>query len=219
VEGRNDSGIGPSRWSRVSRMLHDMVPSLAALGLALILAVPDRSLGFAQGTQEQSRVPELCGAWHRGAGETHEIDLEKLSRDYRSLRDKVRQSVGREVESKIAFLREGFDSGLPACRGDETRRLTASKVIPGELRGRQLWFFDARTSGGMRLPREVEEDPRALLFVLGARKLEDLGEIAKSLHWELSFSPRGFAETLGVRCAGTRVLVTTDGEIEIHEVR
>jgi hypothetical protein len=216
VVERNKSAPLETRPEKASSREHSLGLSLIIVGLSAIFAIA-QGLGAPQESEGHSKLAPLCGGWHRGAGETHEVDLEKLSRDYRALRDRLGNNLWKAVEAKPVIFPNGFDSGLPACRTSGVRLHRNSISIPAELRGKRLWFFDARTSGSVRLPREIEDDPRALLFLLGLKKLEDLGEIGKSLKRDVSISPREFAEALGVRCAPTFVVIGKDGELEIHE--
>jgi len=192
-------------------------PGVLGIALFLVHGVSAETRGDEKAAREGGSIPPLCDGWHRGGGETCPVDLERLERGYRAYKEGLTLSMNRSVEAKLASLPKAYDAGLPACRERQVRRLPAASAIPRELRERQLWFFDARGRGQLRMPPEVEADPGALLFVLAAEKLSDLGDLAKEFRREMTLAPRKFAESLGVRCAGSRVVVGKDGELEIYE--
>lgn len=195
--------------------------SPVALGLGLLLLGRASQAGENQEAEEKSPLENapLCGAWHRGSGDSQAIDLGKVEENYRRLKNDLGRSLERSVKNSFETVKGNFDSGLPACVSETRREPGRNPEVPAELRGRQLWFFSALEPARVRIPEEVRADEQALLFVLSTPKIGNLAELSKILGKHLYLAPRKLAEALGVRCANSRVVVSSDGGIVIHESR
>lgn len=190
------------------------------LGLGLLLLGRASQAGEVQEEDGKSSVEiaPLCGAWHRGSGDSQPVDLGKVEKNYQKLREDLGRSLERSVKNSFETVKGGFDTGLPACKSEIRRERGRTPEVPPELRGRQMWFFAAGEPARVRIPEEMRADPQALLFVLSTPKIGSLADLSKDLGKNIYLAPRKLAEALGVRCAGSRVMVDPEGGVVIHEI-
>lgn len=195
--------------------LRTAVPALLALVISFGLAGVTRS--EARPTGEETAP--LCGEWHRGGRESRALDLVGVKRAYESLRARVGQALEHEVARAQADFERPYDAGLPACRDEAARSVPLAKELGLPVRGRVLYFVAVGDPEELRLPREIEQNPAAQVLILRMRHWGDLGKIAEHLGRPVSLASAAFAQALGVRCAGTWLKISENGdEIELHEV-
>jgi hypothetical protein len=158
----------------------------------------------------------LCDRWHRGAGETSALDLGQVKAAYRTIASKLESKMAALQAERIDLEARAWGSAFPACRTG-TRRVERLKEAVPRLAGARFYFTSIDDPSRFRLPATVEKDPDTLVFVLACRRLSDLEEVGRKGR-KLQLASPEFAKALGVRCAGTRVLVSEKGdEIELYE--
>ncbi len=215
-DGSNGSSVQPLKklgWNCFA-MTSPMI-----MGLGLLLLGRASQAGEAQepGEKPSAESAPLCGAWHRGSGDSQPIDLGKVEENYRKLKEDLGRSLERSVKNSFETVKGGFDAGLPACTSESTRDRVRTPEVPAEFRGRQLWFFSAQEPARVRIPEEIRAEGQALLFVLSTPKIGSLADLSKVLGRNIYLAPRKLADALGVRCAGSRVVVNPEGGVVIHE--
>jgi hypothetical protein len=197
------------RWARRAGIL-------GLAGAALVFGVS--KLGVAALGGDERPAPAVCGAWHRGGGESEPFDLERTRRGYEELGQLLSQSLRRSVEKELAVAKtKGYDSGLPACGRSGERRLRPGREVPPELRGKTLWLIPLEGRKHPVFPEKVKTDPTILALATKAVGLESLEVASKVLGRPVTLLPRGLADALGVRCAPALLSISPDGEVEIHE--
>lgn len=208
----------PAEVSLPPKRLSPATPGLLGLAAALVLVLLPKGAG-ALGQHPDEGIPELCGAWHRGRGEGHPIDLERLARSYDGLKLGLAQGLGALQRAEEARYKLGaHDAGLPACRGEGSRRrLPALAGLPPELLGKELLFFRAEAASSPRVRELAKAAPDALLFITAIDKLENLGALSTALGRPLQLAPPGLAEALGVRCAPALLRIAANGERDLDE--
>ena len=130
---------------------------------------------------------------HPGSGESRAISLDQAAKAQETLRNRLAMSWEKSLKLTTDAA---FDSGLPACKGRETRRL--SSRLPSDLVGRSIAFGPAE-----RIP---QSDVRV---ATSARRISDLRADALA-------DPK-LIQRLGVRCAPTVVCVISEVEVELLE--
>jgi hypothetical protein len=190
---------------------------------ALVLLDPraSRSERESPGPRRTAEDAALCGAWHRATGEALPLDLERVQRAYADLKGRVTKSLNAALRSQPAQdLKKPYDAGLPACREDARRTLSLPPEQGRALRGRRFYFVRALSPSQVSLPAEIERDPGAQIFIVRARSLGDLPEIAQRLGRPVSLGSADFARTLGLGCANGWVRISEKGDSalvqEIH---
>ncbi len=197
-----------------------MLPALLA-GL-LFLLVPREGGSQGERSSPKAKVMEakLCGEWHRGGGDTENIDLGAIKRAYSDLARTVAQSLDRKLPPASIDLDRPWSAGLPACRGEATRTEPIDAGKGGRFAKRTLYFVSAQDPSRVLLPPEVAKDPDAQILVVLARSFKDLPKIAENLGRPVSLGSAPFARALGVRCANTWLKISEKGdEVELHESR
>jgi hypothetical protein len=200
-----------------------LLPALVGTLLFFLLPKDTRSQA-AQADRVPARAKgeaaELCGAWHRGSGETVPLDLSRVKRAYQALKDRLAQTLDTPRPEVAKLEKKPYDAGLPACREDGVRTVPLPRELGIRFRGRLLYFVSVGALGHLALPPEVEKDPGAQILVVRAGSLGDLPEIAKELGRPVGLGTREFAKSLGVRCANTWLRISEKGDaLELHESR
>jgi hypothetical protein len=132
-----------------------------------------------------------CG--HPASGESRAVSLEQVGKAQEELRKKLTLAWDKGLR---LGPEPSFDSGLPACRSRQVRRLRTT--LPREWVGRTIAF-----SPPDRMP------PADVSVATSARRLADLRADALA-------DPR-LLERLGVRCAPTLVRALSEVELELVE--
>jgi hypothetical protein len=197
-----------------------LLPAAVGIGLLLLLPRDSRSQAEAPGARPKSEPAALCGAWHRGSGETVELDLARVKRAYQDLKNRLARTLDAQRPELVTLLKKPYDAGLPACREDRVRTEPLSSEKGARFRGRTLYFAAVPASGQLTLPPEIEMDPGAEILVLRAGSLGDLPKIANTLGRPVGLGTAEFAKALGVRCVNTWIKISEKGDvIDLHEVR
>ena len=203
--------------------IHKKLLSGTLAGLAVFvsfIAIPGGGIiptRAAEGGPNQDDPPALCGGWHRGTGRTEPVDLGAVRKAYDDLRRRMAAGVERIGTEAAGILDRPHRSGLPACRTKSVRVESLNLPDRARLKGLTLAFIALRDAA-LRLPDEVRDDPRALVFILDCPSIRDLGEISKSLGKPVYLAEAPFARALGVRCSNTWLRISGKGDtVEIHE--
>lgn len=140
-----------------------------------------------------SRQAEAPPCAHATSGESRAISLEEVGR----AQDELRKKLSLAWDRGLRLGRDAsFDSGLPACRSRQVRRLRTA--LPPEIVGRTIGFSQAE--------RMLSADVRV---ATSARRLADVRADALA-------DPK-LLERLGVRCAPTLVRAVSEVELELVE--
>lgn len=194
--------------------------AMIGLGAAALVFMACRGfLDAAQaGVKEEATAPPLCDAWHQGSGDGQAINLEQIRRGYAQVKERLSGSLRRGMKKEVGQVAvQAYDLGLPACTGPGKRRARPGSMIPKEFRGKTLWFLGLDGEKAPPLPRTLSLDSSVAAFLVRMPGLVALEKASKSLGRPLSLAPRGLAEALGVRCVPALVLISQEGEVEIHE--
>jgi hypothetical protein len=89
--------------------------------------------------------------------------------------------------------------------------------MPRELLGKKLWFTEITLGTHLTLPESVRNDPGAIIFALKTERIDALADSSKALGRSVSLAPKDLAQALGVRCGPALVVISNDGEVEVHE--
>jgi hypothetical protein len=161
--------------------------------------------------------PALCDGWHRGTGRTEPVDLGAVRKAYDDLRRRMAANIKRIGTDAAGILDRPHRSGLQACRAKSVRVENLNLPDAARLKGLTLAFIALRDAA-LRLPDEVRDDPRALVFILDCPSIRDLGEISKSLGKPVYLAEASFARALGIRCTDSWARISAKGDtVEIHE--
>jgi hypothetical protein len=213
----------PSECSRVvSRILREALaaglPGL--LAASLFFALPGLSRSQGETRREEPGSATLCGEWHRGGGETRELDRRAVERSYEALKKGVARALDRNRETGAPDLDRPFGGDLPSCRGDEERTVTLPEAARARLRGKRFFFLAVDDPSRVRLPAEVAQDRSTEILLVGIRRLREVPDVARVLGRPVSLVGAGFARALGVRCAPSLVTISEKGDaIHLHESR
>jgi len=218
---RNTNSLKRSIVHRLGReALGTLLPAVLAVGLFLIVPSVSRSQTESSPTRTKPEDAVLCDAWHRGSGETVPLDLARVKRAYEGLKARVTRALEVENPKPSVDLRQPYDTGLPACKGESTRTAKVTPEKGARMKGRVLYFVAVGDPARIAIPPEVERDPSVQVLVLRARSLGDLPEIAKRFGRPVNLAGPDFAKALGVRCANSWVKFSEKGdELEIRESR
>lgn len=212
----------PAGWGRslVREAWGTLLPGVLAVALFLILPRDSRSQTAPARPGASSPAAALCGAWHRGSGESVPLDLGRVKRAYSDLRARLAQSLDARDREPAAQADRPYDAGLPACRSEEDRTLPLDPEKGRQVRGRTFYFLAVTDPARAQLPLEVEKDPAVQVLVVRARSLANLPEITRRLGRSVSLGSADFAKALGVRCSNTVVKISEKGDaIVLHESR
>ena len=209
---RNES---KSRKPLLGAVFGSAGPLLMAFGVAFLFgpSSPREVLG-----QEASiaKTPALCERWHQGAGETSPLDLGQVKAAYRGIAAQLESRMAALQAERLQVADRAWGSAFPACRTSGRRVERLKEPVP-RLGGARFYFASIDDPARFRLPGAVEKDPGTLIFILACRRLSDLEELGRKDR-KLQLGAPEFAKALGVRCAGTRVIVSEKGdEIELYE--
>ncbi len=197
-----------------------LLPGALAVGLFLLLPRDSRSQTAPARPSPASPPATLCGAWHRGSGETVPLDLARVKRAYEGLKARVTRAVDQENVAPPVDLRKPYGADLPACQGDATRTAKVPLERGTRVRGRAFYFASVGDPARVVLPPEVERDLSVQVLILRTRSLGDLPELAKRFGRPMNLAGTEFAKAVGVRCANTWVKFSENGdEVEIVESR
>jgi len=194
----------------------------AVLAIALFFLVPADSRSQAESAQNRGKPEDvtLCETWHRASGETVPLDLARVKAAYRDLKSRVTRAVDAPSAAPAVDLRRSYDSGLPACSGEDARAASMPLAKGARVKGRAFYFAAVGDPARFALPTEVERDPAVQVLILKTRSLGDLPEIAKRFGRPISLGSKDFAKAMGVRCANSWVKFSEKGdEIQIRECR
>jgi hypothetical protein len=189
--------------SALTRLSMIGVPALGLLALA--------ALSSAQ--EERGRIAiEVCR--HRAADGpgSRKVDLQAPEREHAAMAKAFRAGLASLERKTSAPKDEGYDAGLPACRQDAALERIQADALPGVFRDRPLYFL--RLGKGGRLPRGLPPslEKNAVVFVLSASSLADAAELGRSTGVQVSIGTAELARKFGVRCAQSRVEVSSDGK-------
>lgn len=197
-----------------------LLPAVLAVGLFLLVPSVTRSQAESAPARTKPEDAVLCDTWHRGSGETVLLDLARVKRAYEGLQARVTRALEAEPPRPSVDLRQPYDTGLPACKGESTRTAKVAPEKGARMKGRVLYFVAVGDPSRIEVPPEVERDPSVQVLVLRVRSLGDLPEIAKRFGRPVNLAGSDFAKVLGVRCANSWVKFSEKGdEIEIRESR
>lgn len=189
---------------------------LGLAGAVLLLALTKAQEAF--GTSDGASAPPVCSAWHRGQGDSHPIDLERMKRGYQELKERLSRSLTATMSRRMdAVSLKGYDAGLPACRRSEKRGFRPDGRLPAEFLGKKLWFTRIEGRGQAVLPDLVRNDPGAIVFALEVERIESLEEASKTFGCPVSLAPRELPQALGVRCVPALVFISKEGEVQVSE--
>lgn len=206
-------GSGSSRWAAGAAGTL-LLPALLTIGAAALTFVFQRKEAIAQ----EAQTPMTCARWHRGAGETSPIDLSAVRRAYANLTSKLDASLAKSRTDLPDILEKPHRTSLPRCASQGARTVKLKEGVGPRLAGLHLYFGLLGTPDRFILPRAIAEDAQASIFLLGCERLADAGELSRRLKRPVHLAREEFARALGVRCAGTRVKVSANGEeVELHE--
>jgi hypothetical protein len=190
-------------------------PILVVFAITFLLG-PSNHAGILAQEDLTAKPPALCDRWHRGAGETTAVDLGQVKAAYRALASSLESRMAGIEAERLDLEGRAWGTAFPACRGG-TRLVERLKEPVPRLAGARFYFTSIDDPSRFRLPAAVEKDPDTLVFVLACRRLSDLEAIGRKGR-KVQLAAPEFAKALGVRCAGTRVLVSPKGdEIELYE--
>ena len=209
----------------MARIRRDCLLAPALAGLALLttgIAFPgegsfqSKAQGSGAATEDP---PALCDGWHRGTGRTEPVDLGAVRKAYDDLRRRMTANIERIGTDAAGLLDRPHRSGLPACRAKSVRVESLSLPDAARLKGLVMAFVSIAGNGRpLRLPSEVRDDPRSLVFILDCPSIRDLGDISKAVGKPVYLAEAPFARALGVRCSNTWVRISAKGDtVEIHE--
>lgn len=197
-----------------------LLPAVLAVGLFLLVPTDSRSQAESAQNRGKPEDATLCETWHRGSGETVPLDLARVKAAYRDLKSRVTRAVDAQNASPAVDLRKPYDSGLPACSGEDTRTASMPLEKGARVKGRVFYFAAVGDPARFALPPEVDRDPAVQVLILKTRSLGDLPEIAKRFGRPISLGSADFAKAMGVRCANSWVKFSEKGdEIQIRESR
>ena len=203
---------------------------LVALGVFAALA----GMAVVAGGQEDSRYSEyskhprkaegispsaiapLCQGNHPVRGRGHRIDLVRVEAGYRELAQKLVLDLKRAQGDLKGTLDRKHSAQLSACRGEFERRVRFDQPAPRPLRGRKMAFVRE----GDRLPRAIQQDSRAGIFVVKVSSLKSLEKLADRWGRPVSLADETFANAFSIQCAPAWIEIGATGrEGVVHEYR
>lgn len=197
-----------------------LLPAALAVGLFLLVPADSRSQAERSPARAKPEDAVLCETWHRGSGDTVPLDVGRVKAAYRELTSRVTRAVDAQKAPPAIALRKPYDSGLPACGGDEVRTMPFPLEKGVRVRGRAFYFAAVGDPARFALPPEVERDPAVQVLIIKTRSLGDLPEIAKRFARPISLGSADFAKAMGIRCANSWAKFSEKGdEIQIRESR
>lgn len=189
--------------SAITRISMIGLPALGLLGLV--------ALSFAQDDRGRFAI-EVCR--HRAADGpgSRKMDLAAPEREHATLAKSFRASLATLERKTSAPKDEAFDAGLPGCRQGGSLEAILAQPLPAVFRDRPLYFLRLAKGGKLPpgLPASLEKN--AVVFVLSASSLADAAELGRSTGAQVSIGTSELARKFGVRCAQSRVEVSTDGK-------
>lgn len=205
-----------------STSLASRTSAVRSLLLPLLLTSGAAAVTFAFGREEvlgqEAKSPKPCERWHRGAGETTPLDLAAVRKAYANLASKLDHSFAKARTELPDLLERPHRTTLPRCESRTSRTLKLKEEIGSRLSGAHFYFGWLGSPDRFLLPRAIAEDPEAFIHLLACERLTEAGELSRRLKRPVHLAAEDFARALGVRCAGSRVRVSANGEeVEIHE--
>ena len=163
-----------------------------------------------------SAIPPRCHGNHPVRGRGHRIDLVRVEAGYRELAKKLALDLKGAAGDLKGALNRAHDAQLPACRGDFERRVRFAQSAPLPLRGRKMAFLRE----GDQLPRAIQLDSRAGIFVVKVSSLKSLETLADRWGRPVSLADEDFAKAFSVQCAPAWIEIDATGrEGMVHEYR
>ncbi len=167
--------------------------------------------------QEKAGAIEVDRRKDLDKGASERIDLGALAKEYARFKGAFAAVVEKSSSSGLAMLDDGYDAGLPSCRGRDVRDATLGGTLPERFAGQKLAFVSA-SGERIDLAPTIADDPAAGILVVKATKLRFLGDASKNAGRTLSAGTRELAASVGVRCHPSWVEIKPNRkDVVIHE--
>jgi hypothetical protein len=167
--------------------------------------------------QEGTRALEVDRRKDLDKGASERLDLGALAREYARFKAAFAGVVEKSNASALAMLDDGYDAGLPACRGRGVRGMKLGATLPERFSGQKLAFV-AVNGGRLELASAIADDAAAGILVVKTTKLRALGEASSNAGRTLSAGTKELAASVGVKCYPTWVEIKPNRqEVEVHE--